>query len=41
MNGETKTYQQGDTYYIPAGVTHQITLSAGYAEIDYVDDPND
>ena len=40
-NGETKPYQQGDTYYIPAGLPHQITLCAGYAEIDYVDDPND
>ena len=40
-NGETKAYQQGDTYYIPAGQLHQITLCAGYAEIDYIDDPND
>lgn len=40
-NGETKTYQQGDTYFIPAGQKHQITLCAGYAEVDYVDDPRD
>jgi quercetin dioxygenase-like cupin family protein len=41
MNGETKIYRQGDTYRIPAGVPHQITLSANYSEVDYVADPND
>ena len=40
-NGETCTYKKGDTYYIPAGLKHQITLCAGYSEVDYVDDPND
>ena len=28
-------------YFIPAGLRHQITLHAGYSEVDYVDDPND
>ena len=40
-NGETKTYGAGETYYIPAGLKHQITLHAGYSEVDYVDDPRD
>ena len=40
-NGETRVYQQGDTYFIPAGLKHQITLCPGYAEVDYVDDPRD
>ncbi len=40
-NGETKIYKKGDTYLIPEGLEHQITLGAGYAEIDYVDDPKD
>lgn len=40
-NGETKTYKQGETYFIPAGLKHQITLLAGYSEVDYVDDPRD
>lgn len=40
-NGETKIYKAGDTYLIPAGLKHQITLHAGYSEVDYVDDPND
>jgi len=41
MNGETRICKAGDTYLIPAGVPHQITLGAGYSEVDYVDDPND
>ena len=41
MNGETRIYRAGETYRIPAGVPHQITLGAGYSEVDYVDDPND
>lgn len=41
MNGETKIYQQGDTYIIPSGMKHQITLHAGYSEVDYVNDPHD
>ena len=41
MDGETKIYRAGETYRIPAGVPHQITLGAGYSEVDYVDDPND
>ena len=32
-NGESKIYS--------AGLRHQITLHAGYSEVDYVDDPND
>lgn len=40
-NGTTTVYRQGDTYFIPAGLKHQITLCPGYAEVDYVDDPQD
>ena len=40
-NGETKVYNAGETYFIPAGLKHQITLHAGYSEVDYVDDPLD
>ena len=39
--GKSTTYRQGDTYFIPAGLKHQITLKPGYAEVDYVDDPKD
>lgn len=41
MQGVTVRYKKGDSYRIPANIPHQITLSAGYAEVDYVDDPND
>lgn len=40
-NGETTIYKQGDTYFIPEGLEHQITLYAGYSEVDYVNDPRD
>ncbi len=36
-----KVYNAGETYIIPAGLKHQITLHAGYSEVDYVDDPFD
>ena len=39
--GKSTTYKKGDTYFIPAGLEHQITLKAGYSEVDYVDDPHD
>lgn len=41
INGETKTYQQGDTYLIPKGVKHKITLHEGYSEVDYITNPQD
>lgn len=40
-NGKTCTYKKGDTYFIPEGMRHQITLCPGYSEVDYVDDPLD
>lgn len=40
-NGKSVTYKKGDTYFIPEGMKHQITLLPGYAEVDWVNDPND
>ena len=40
-DGKSTTYSAGETYFIPAGLKHQITLHAGYSEVDYVDDPRD
>lgn len=40
-DGKSTTYSAGETYFIPAGLKHQITLHAGYSEVDYVDDPLD
>lgn len=34
-DGKTTTYNKGDTYFIPTGLKHQITLHPGYAEMDY------
>ena len=35
-DGWTVTYSKGDSYYIPEGKKHQITLHQGYAEMNYV-----
>ena len=34
IGGETRTYEPGDTYYVPAGVLHSAVLSPGYVGID-------
>lgn len=41
IDGKTTTYKAGETYLIPANTPHQITLGAGYSEVDYVDAPSD
>ncbi len=38
IGGETATFRQGDSYYIPAGVTHGATLRAGLRAIDFFED---
>lgn len=35
INGVKKTYQKGDSYYIPAGVKHSGQIYAGLAAIDF------
>lgn len=35
INGITKTYQKGDTYFIPDGMKHSGKIYAGYADITY------
>lgn len=39
-SGEVCVYNAGETYSVPAGVTHQTFYSADFAEVGYVDDPN-
>ena len=34
IGGETRVYEQGDTYFVPAGVAHEATIHPGYAGID-------
>jgi quercetin dioxygenase-like cupin family protein len=33
IDGQMKTYQKGDRYYIPEGVEHSAKIYAGYADI--------
>ena len=38
IGGETATFRQGDSYYIPAGTTHGATLRAGFRALDFFED---
>ena len=38
VNGETRTYGQGDAYFIPAGTPHSARLHAGFRAVDYFAD---
>ena len=40
IGGDTQTYLQGDTYFIPAGTAHQAHIYAGYRAVDYFADHN-
>ncbi len=37
INGFTKTYKEGDKYFIPNYVKHSAKIYAGYADITYFD----
>lgn len=39
IGAETTTYQRGDTYYVPPGVSHITRIKAGYRGIDVFADP--
>jgi quercetin dioxygenase-like cupin family protein len=34
IGGETRTYERGDTYYVPDGVAHRATIHPGFVGID-------
>lgn len=40
IDGETKTYRKGDTYYIPEGVVHSAKFTTRVNVIDYFDAPD-
>ena len=40
IGGVTRTYERGDRYFIPSGVTHSGKISSGYAEITFFDQPD-
>lgn len=40
INGELKTYEKGDVYYIPSGVKHSGKIYAGYSDVTFFDEPH-
>ena len=40
INGQTRHYQPGDTYDIPAGTVHAVQVSAGTIAIDVFAEPD-
>jgi quercetin dioxygenase-like cupin family protein len=38
IGGETKTYRQGDSYFVPAGVEHGATFKTHFKAIDIFDE---
>jgi quercetin dioxygenase-like cupin family protein len=34
IGGETRVYERGDTYFVPAGVPHSAVIHPGYVGID-------
>jgi quercetin dioxygenase-like cupin family protein len=37
IDGETRTYQKGDRFYIPEGVEHSARIHAGFTTIMFFD----
>ena len=37
INGLTKTFKKGDSYFIPKDIKHSAKIYAGYADITYFD----
>ncbi len=40
FDGEVKTYEKGDMYYIPSGTQHSGKIYAGYCDVTFFDEPN-
>ena len=40
LNGVTKTYKKGDNHFVPAGVKHSARVYAGYAAIEFFNQPD-
>lgn len=38
IGGERRTFGRGDSYFIPAGVEHSASVTAGYAEVAFFGD---
>jgi quercetin dioxygenase-like cupin family protein len=40
IGGRTATYRKGDRYFMPAGVLHSGRIHAGFAALDFFDQPD-
>ncbi len=40
IDGQTKTYQRGDSYHIPAGVVHSAEFKTKVCALDFFTEPN-
>lgn len=40
IGGCTATYRKGDRYFMPRGVTHSGRIHAGFAAMDFFDQPD-
>ena len=40
VNGETKTYRPGGSYFIPAGAIHSASIAAGTKLIEFFEEPD-
>ena len=38
INGQTQSYDRGDTYFIPAGMLHRVRIYPGLRAVDYFAD---
>ena len=39
IDGKTRTYSQGERYFVPAGVKHSAKVHAGYADMTFFNEP--
>lgn len=40
IDGDTRTYRRGDTYYVPDGIAHSAVIHPGFLGIDVFADAN-
>ncbi len=40
IGGVSHTFEKGDRYFIPEGVSHSGKIHSGYADITFFDEPN-
>ena len=38
IDGQTRVYSHGDTYFIPAGIVHRARIYPGFRAVDYFAD---